>query len=288
MGDGGVDGGSDIRRRIVPGRTAAVSVAGTVTAPGGRVHVLGVPIDPLTVSDLHARLLGFVRAGACATVLHVNVHAINLAQRLPWFGDRLRQADLVFCDGHGVLLGARLLGHHLPQRITYAEWMWQLAAFCEAHGLSLYLLGARDGVAAAAGNRLRARHPRLRIAGTHHGYFDMSAGSDDSQHVIVAVNASGADIVIVGFGMPLQEDWVGRHRGRIAAPVVLTGGAVFDYVSGTLRRPPPWMTSRGLEWLGRLLIEPRRLWTRYVVGNPLFVARVLRARVSGRRDRAGR
>jgi N-acetylglucosaminyldiphosphoundecaprenol N-acetyl-beta-D-mannosaminyltransferase len=106
--------------------------------------------------------------------------------------------------------------------------------------------------------------------------------------VIGAVNASGADIVIVGFGMPLQEDWVGRNRAEIAAPVVLTGGAVFDYVSDALRRPPRWMTTRGLEWLGRLLIEPRRLWTRYVVGNPLFIVRVLRARVSGRRGRAAR
>jgi N-acetylglucosaminyldiphosphoundecaprenol N-acetyl-beta-D-mannosaminyltransferase len=106
--------------------------------------------------------------------------------------------------------------------------------------------------------------------------------------VIDRMNASRPDIVIVGFGMPLQEDWAGRYRTRIAAPVVLTGGAVFDYVSGRLRRPPRWMTTRGLEWLGRLLIEPRRLWTRYVVGNPLFIARVLRARLSGRRGRVAR
>jgi N-acetylglucosaminyldiphosphoundecaprenol N-acetyl-beta-D-mannosaminyltransferase len=252
------------------------------------VVVLGVPIDPLTVPELHERLLHFVRGGARATVLHANVHAINLAQRFPWFGDRLRAADLVFCDGHGVMLGARLLGQHLPERITYAEWMWRLAAFCETHGLSLYFLGAGDGVAAQAAHRLRARHPRLRITGTHHGYFDMSAASRDSEQVIGGINASGADIVVVGFGMPLQEDWVGRHRAEVAAPVVLTGGAVFDYVSGTLRRPPRWMTTRGLEWLGRLLIEPRRLWTRYIVGNPLFIARVLRARLSGRRARAAR
>lgn len=255
---------------------------------GERVDVLGVPIDPLTVPALHERLLRFVRTGARATVLHANVHAINLAHRFPWFGERLRQADLVFCDGHGVRLGARLLGQHLPERITYAEWLWQFAAFCEAEGLSLYFLGARDGVAAGAADRLRARHPRLRIAGTHHGYFDMSSGSRGSRQVIEAINASRADIVIVGFGMPLQEDWVGRHRPAIAAPVVLTGGAVFDYVSGALRRPPRWMTTRGLEWLGRLLIEPRRLWTRYLLGNPLFMARLLRARLSGRRGRGGR
>jgi N-acetylglucosaminyldiphosphoundecaprenol N-acetyl-beta-D-mannosaminyltransferase len=255
---------------------------------GGRVVVLGVPIDPLTIPELHERLLQFVRGNGRATVLHANVHAINLAQRFPWFGDRLRQADLVFCDGHGVMLGARLLGQHLPERITYAEWMWRLAAFCETHGLSLYFLGARDGVAAAAAGRLQGRHPRLRIAGTHHGYFDMAAASPDSEQVIDGINGSRPDIVIVGFGMPLQEDWVGRYRTRIGAPVVLTGGAVFDYVSGRLRRPPRWMTTRGLEWLGRLLIEPGRLWTRYVVGNPLFIARVLRARLSGRRGRVAR
>jgi N-acetylglucosaminyldiphosphoundecaprenol N-acetyl-beta-D-mannosaminyltransferase len=244
-----------------------------------RVDVLGVPVDPVTVDELHQRIRTFVQTGARATVLHANVHAVNLACRHAWLARIFREADLVFCDGAGVQFGARLLGRRLPARITYADWMWQLAAWCEAQDLSLFLLGARPGVADQAAARLRARHPRLRIVGTHHGFFDKSPGSAETLDVIARLNAARPDLVIVGFGMPLQEQWTHAHRARIDAPVVLTGGAAFDYVSGRLRRAPTWMTNHGLEWLGRLAIEPHRLMGRYVAGNPLFLARVLRERL---------
>ena len=246
-----------------------------MTGASDRVVVLGVPIDALTVDDLHTRLLAFVRSGRRATVLHANVHAINLACRHDWFAEILRRADIVFCDGHGVMLGARILGQDLPARITYADWMWQLGAWSEQQGISIFLLGASPGVADRAAAQLTARYPRLTIAGTHHGFFDKSVDHPGSLAVINAINATRPDLVVVGFGMPLQERWIADHRGRIEAPVVLSGGAVFDYVSGDLQRAPAWMAARGLEWLGRLLIEPRRLFTRYVVGNPRFLTRVV-------------
>jgi N-acetylglucosaminyldiphosphoundecaprenol N-acetyl-beta-D-mannosaminyltransferase len=250
-----------------------------MTATSTRVVVLGVPVDALTVEDLQTRLLGFVSDDRRATVLHANVHAINLACRHDWFAAILQRADVVFCDGHGVMLGARILGQRLPARITYADWMWQLAAWSEAQSLSIFLLGASPGVTDRAAARLKARHPRLRIAGWHHGYFDKAADHPDSLAVVNVINTSRPDIVVVGFGMPLQERWIADHRRRIQAPVVLSGGAVFDYVSGDLRRAPAWMAATGFEWLGRLLIEPRRLFSRYVVGNPLFLTRVVWQRV---------
>ena len=250
-----------------------------------RVQILGVPVDPLTVDGLHERLLAFVREGARATVLHVNVQGVNLAQQHDWFARILRQADIVFCDGYGVILGARLLRQHIPQRITYADWTWQLADFCRHEGLSLYLLGGRRGVAETAARNLVARVPGLEIAGAHHGYFDKRPRSAASVDVVAAINAARPDILLVGFGMPIQERWVADHRALLDAPVVLTAGAAFDYISGTLRRPPAWMQRRGLEWLGRLFIEPRRLAGRYVLGNPQFVLRVLRERLVGRYGR---
>lgn len=250
-----------------------------------RVDVLGVPVDPVTIDQLHERILAFVHTGRRSTVLHANVHAINLAWRHAWFARILREADLVFCDGAGVRLGARLLGEQLPARITYADWMWQLAGWCATHRLSLFLVGAEQGVAEIAAERLRTRHPAVTIAGTHHGYFDKTPDGPASRAVLDAINAARPDIVIVAFGMPLQEQWVRDHRARIDAPVVLTAGAAFDYVSGRLHRAPEWMTAHGLEWLGRLAIEPRRLMARYVIGNPLFLVRVLRARL---RRAAGR
>ena len=259
------------------------------TGSARRVDVLGVPVDAVEVSELHAAVLGFVRARVRATVLHANVHAINLASRDSSLARIFREADLVFCDGHGVMLGARLLGDSLPVKITYAEWTWLLADLCAREALSLYMLGSRPGIAAAAADRLRARQPALRIAGTGHGYFDQSADSDDNRSVIGRINAARPDIVMVGLGMPLQEKWIAANRQALDAPVVLSAGAAFDYVSGSLRRPPAWMTRTGFEWLGRLIIEPRRLAGRYVLGNPAFLIRVLRERarrsLSARPDR---
>jgi N-acetylglucosaminyldiphosphoundecaprenol N-acetyl-beta-D-mannosaminyltransferase len=173
------------------------------------------------------------------------------------------------------MLAARLLGRRIPERITYADWAWRLAAFAEAEGLSLFLLGARPGVAEKAAEKLLKRHPDLGISGVEHGYFDHEPGSRENEAVLLGVNAARPDILIVGLGMPLQERWLMENRHRIDAGVALTGGAVFDYVSGGLRRGPRLLTDNGFEWLARLLVEPRRLWRRYLIGNPLFLLRVL-------------
>jgi N-acetylglucosaminyldiphosphoundecaprenol N-acetyl-beta-D-mannosaminyltransferase len=248
-----------------------------------RCQLLGIPVDGLAVGELNEAILDLVRKRRHALVLNVNVHAMNLAVERPWFADLLREAEIVFCDGAGVRVGALLKGHRLPPRITYADWMWSLASFASMHGLSLYFLGGKPGVAEEAKRALRRQNPSLRIVGARHGYFDKSAGSAESKAVIEEVNRANPDILVLGFGMPVQEQWLADHWNMLNARVALTGGAAFDYVSGTLRRPPKWMQTVGLEWLGRMLIEPERLWRRYVIGNPVFIARVLRSLISERK-----
>ena len=243
------------------------------------VSVLGIGVDPLTVPELHGRIADAVQAEDRATFLHVNVHALNLACRHPWLHDYLNSADLVVCDGAGVQLAARLLGGRLPARITYADWIWQLAAFAEREGFTMFLLGARPGVAREAARRLEERHSRLDIVGCHHGYFDHRLDSVDNHRVLEAINAASPDILITAFGMPLQERWLADNRVRLDVRVALAGGAVLDYVSGRLALGPRWMTDNGLEWLARLLIEPGRLWRRYLVGNPQFLGRVVLQRL---------
>ncbi|WP_172620771.1 WecB/TagA/CpsF family glycosyltransferase [Rubrobacter xylanophilus] len=247
-----------------------------------RVEVLGIGVDPVRAGELEAKISRFIREGRRATVLNVNAHCLNLAWRDSRLRAALRGADLVFCDGNGVRLAARLCGGYIPERITYADWVWRLAGVAAERGFSMYLLGARPGVAEEAARRLSARHPSLRIAGTHHGYFDRRPGSPENEEVIRRINAADPDVLLVGFGMPEQELWLFENRERLSARVALTGGAVFDYASGRLRRGPRLLTENGLEWLARLAIEPRRLWRRYLIGNPLFLLRVLRWRLLGR------
>jgi N-acetylglucosaminyldiphosphoundecaprenol N-acetyl-beta-D-mannosaminyltransferase len=250
------------------------------------VNVLGVRVDPLTVEDLHAEIGRLVRGSERALVLNANANCLNFCHQDPTLREFLNQAEIVLCDGAGVMLAARILGGRIPERITYADWAWQLAAFAAAEGFSLYFLGARPGVAEEAARRLQQRYPALKIAGVHHGYFDHSVGSPENEAVLQEINASSPDILLIGLGMPLQEYWLMENRHNLNASVVLTGGAVFDYVSGRLRRGPRLLTESGFEWLARLLIEPRRLWRRYIVGNPLFLLRVLKQRLSRARYRA--
>lgn len=248
--------------------------------PAGKVDVLGVGVDPITVEELHEEISRFVENGGHALVLHANVHGLNLAHRDERLRNLFNQAPIVFCDGSGVMLGARILGHRIPERITYADWMWRLAAFAGERGYSFFFLGGRPGVAEKAATTLRERFPGLRIAGVHHGYFDR--GGAENEAVVAKINTALPDILLVAFGMPLQEFWLTENWEKIEANVALTGGAVFDYVSGELRRGPPILVENGLEFLARLIIEPRRLWRRYVLGNPLFLLRVLEQRLARR------
>jgi len=242
----------------------------------GRIDVLGVGVDPITVDELHAEIARLVRAGKLGLVLNVNAHCLNLCYKDATLRDSLKSADVVFCDGAGVMLAARMLGGRIPARITYAAWIWRLAGFAASEGFSLYFLGARPGVAQEAARRLRERYPGLRIVGVRHGYFDHSAGSAENEVVLEEINAAAPDILLVGLGMPLQEHWLTQNRQGLNAGVALSGGAVFDYVSRRVPRGPRILTERGFEWLTRLLHEPRRLWRRYLLGNPLFLLRVLR------------
>lgn len=246
------------------------------------INILGVQVHPLTVDQLHEELAQLIETDAHAEVLHVNVHGMNLSADNPWLRDYLNQAEIVFCDGAGIILGARILGQHIPERITYADWMWQLAEFAAARGYSFYFLGAKPGIAQTAADRMIKRFPELKIAGVRDGYFNKDNGHPDNEAVLADINAARPNILIVGMGMPMQERWLLDNWSRIDANIALTGGAVFDYISGDLKRAPAWMTNNGLEWLGRLLIEPRRLWQRYIVGNPVFLARVIRERLHHR------
>ncbi len=243
--------------------------------------MLGVGVDPITVEELHAKIGDLIRQRSrAAIVVTANAHCLNMAYTDPALRGFLNGADVVLCDGAGVMLAARILGRRIPERITYADWSWRLAAFAEAEGHVLYLLGGRPGIADRAARRLQESFPALNIVGVHHGYFDRGAGSPENEAVVQEINASQPDVLLVGFGMPLQEYWLMENRNRLAAKVALTGGAVFDYVSGELRRGPRVLTENGLEWLARLLIEPRRLWRRYLIGNPLFLVRVLKQRLN--------
>lgn len=240
-------------------------------------YILGIKTTPAPVDDLHRAIAGLVDRGDAAHVLSANVHGLNLARRNPWLRDFYEAAELVRVDGAGVVLGFRLLGRRIPARLTWADWGWLLARFCASRGLSLYFLGGLQGAAAEAAERLREHAPGVMILETRHGYFEKTGR--ENEEVIEAINRSGADILIVGLGMPLQEKWLQANAGRLEVPVRMTCGAAFEYLAGWKQRCPEWMGRLGLEWLYRLGQEPRRMFKRYIWGNSVFLFNVVRQKL---------
>jgi N-acetylglucosaminyldiphosphoundecaprenol N-acetyl-beta-D-mannosaminyltransferase len=248
----------------------------------GRVasRIFDIPIELAQPADMLRTIAAWVGTGEPHRVMYVNAHVVNESRAVPELRRALETADLVYCDGFGVRLAARVLEVPVPHRMTGADWVWGLAAMCEMAGSSLYLLGSDPPVAREAAQRLQRWYPDLRIAGAHHGYFDLD--SPHNERVIEDINAKQPDIVLVGMGTPKQELWLQRYAERLDADVLWTVGALLDYIAGRVPRAPRWLADNGLEWIWRLAIEPHRMWRRYLLGNPKFLSRVM-----AERQRAG-
>jgi N-acetylglucosaminyldiphosphoundecaprenol N-acetyl-beta-D-mannosaminyltransferase len=245
------------------------------TPPGLRPAspIFDIPIDLAQPAELLRTISGWASETRTRRVMYVNAHVVNQSRVTPGLGDALRKADLVYCDGYGVRLAARVLNMPVPHRMTGADWIWGLATLCERSGQSIYLLGSEPPLARDAAARLRRWYPNLDVVGAHHGFFDLD--SPHNERVIEDINAHGPRIVLVGMGTPKQELWVDRYADQLGGAVTWTVGALFDYVSGHTPRAPRWLADNGLEWIFRLMIEPDRMWRRYLLGNPVFLSRVL-------------
>ncbi len=237
-----------------------------------RVNIQGVPVDSIPPGELMSAIERLHKRGN-ATVSYANVHVINQAQDTPELLQFLHEASLVYCDGNGVRLGARITGQNLPPRNTGADWIWDLAA--EAEGKwRIFWIGGKPGVAEEAARTLTEAFPKLAIQ-TDHGFHERSGPADSA--CIDRINAFEPDIVLVGMGTPEQERWVQQRRTVLNAPLVWCIGATADVVAGRVSRGPDWLVARA-EWVARLSQDPIRLWRRYLLGNPAFVLRALKQR----------
>ena len=238
------------------------------------IKLLGVNFHKLNACELVEYIVEAASLSQKTIVGNINVRAMNFACTLPWYKDFLNNCQLVFCDGFGVLLGARLHGYSVESkhRMTCPDYIESLALACEAQNISLFLLAARPGVVDKAIMKLQKIAPSLKVDG-HHGFFEKSG--IENNEVIGKINHFKPGVLYVGFGMPLQEKWIIENIDTIDAKVFLPLGACLDFYTGTVNRGPRFMTDLGLEWLSRLATEPRRLWKRYLLGNTVFFYSVL-------------
>jgi N-acetylglucosaminyldiphosphoundecaprenol N-acetyl-beta-D-mannosaminyltransferase len=236
---------------------------------------MGVRVDDIAPTEIVSRALGAIERHSQLMILNVNVNLLNLASTRPWLRELFQRADIAFCDGAGVQMASWLLFGILPHRTTPPEWVSGLANALAVRGGAVYWLGGAPAVVEQAATAFERLH-QVRTAGYHHGFFDLTPGSDANQRLIENINAARPDLLLVSMGMPRQERWLYDHWHLIDARIAVTAGALVDRIAGKFRRPPRWVSNIGIEWLVRLLFEPGRLWRRYLIGNALFGYRLLR------------
>ncbi|MCY4743534.1 WecB/TagA/CpsF family glycosyltransferase [Pelomonas sp. UHG3] len=234
-----------------------------------RIPVLGQPFDPLTWPEALNRIEAWAGARESRYVCISNAHSAVTGSQDADFAAVLQGADMVTPDGAPVAWMMRRLGVPNQQRINGPDLMWRYCERAASTGQSIYLYGGTDRTLELLQQRLRATWPALKIAGAVSPPFRALTAEERAAHV-AAINASGAGTVWVSLGCPKQERWMAEHRGQVQA-VMIGVGAAFDYHAGTIQRAPLWMQRSGLEWLHRLVSEPRRLWRRYLVTNSLFI-----------------
>ncbi|WP_233192708.1 WecB/TagA/CpsF family glycosyltransferase [Acidimangrovimonas sediminis] len=234
-----------------------------------RVRLFGIDLVSASADAVIAQLL---TPGQRSRVAFLNAHCANVAVRDSAYADALATADLVLPDGIGVELAARMRGTPLEANLNGTDFTPALLATAAERGLSVYLLGARPGVAEAAAEKLARDIPGLRIAGTRDGYD----GLRNEAVAIAAINRARPDIVLVALGVPQQDLWLARNADRLNARICLGVGALFDFLSGRVRRAPATVRRLRGEWVWRLAMEPRRMAGRYLWGNGIFLARAAR------------
>ena len=242
--------------------------ATVVSKPATRVEVLAYPIDRVTMDEAVDRCRSFLEGDRRPRlVVTVNAAILAMAERCERLRAVVQGGHLVLADGVSVVWAARLLGVDLRHRVTGVDLMERLARLADEEHLRLYFLGARPEVVRKVVDRIESEHPGVVVAGYRDGYFPAGASAE----VIEQVRRSRADILFVAMPSPFKELWCFDHLDDLGVPVVLPVGGAFDVFSGVIRRAPLWMQGAGLEWAWRLMMEPRKLWRRYLFLNSSFV-----------------
>jgi N-acetylglucosaminyldiphosphoundecaprenol N-acetyl-beta-D-mannosaminyltransferase len=253
---------------------AALMYGGAALEYSPSVDILGIPVDNVTMDQALDTIVG--PTSATRQVSFVNVDCINRSVTDFDYREILVSSDLRLGDGIGLRIAGRLLRNEIRQNVNGTDLFPRLCDRMEEEHLSVYLLGGRPGVADGVAAWIASRYPDVRVAGAEHGYFTET----ETPAVINRINRSGAAILLVAFGAPRQEKWIRRHASNLRVRSALGVGGLFDFYSGRIPRAPQWLRELGLEWTYRLYQEPRRMWRRYLVGNVVFLWRVITAKAN--------
>jgi N-acetylglucosaminyldiphosphoundecaprenol N-acetyl-beta-D-mannosaminyltransferase len=246
------------------------------------VKIGQLEVDSVTFPQALEKIAELVERRNGGAVFTPNVDHIVKAERHADFRRAYSCADLSLADGMPLIWAARLLGSPLPEKVSGSDLVIPLMRLAAERRWRVYLLGGGPGVAEAAAERV-VRDLGTQVVGTDSPIVALDGTPEDSEQMLERLRASGPDLVLVAFGAPKQELWIERFTDRIRPTVAVGVGGSLDFVAGKVKRAPAWMSRVGLEWLFRLLHEPRRMWRRYLVEDPAFITIVLRSRRRARR-----
>lgn len=237
-----------------------------------KLNFYNIYIDSLDYQDAKTLIERFLEEGKLKTIFFLNAHYFNLAQQDKVYLDVLNSSELLLNDGIGVKLGAMLKGVSFKSNMAGTDFIpFILNWFCSKKGKKVFFLGGKPGVV----DKVVDKNSDLNIGGYHHGYFC----EEENNKIIGLINSSNSDFLVIGMGSPKQEKWIHDNKGKIQnVKVCICGGAILDFMSGSVPRAPKLIRKIGLEWLFRLSIEPKRLFARYVIGNFIFLQHVLKHR----------
>lgn len=258
-----------------PRRTLKMATSGTPLTVSGldevskeRPELLGLSFDAVTMETAVARCVEFCSAPLTShVVITANASHLCMMRHNRELALACRAAQLTVADGMSVVWALRASGQSVPERVAGVDLMERLLAAAGEHRLRVYFLGARSEVVETLTRKIHDRYPGVEIAGFRDGYFI----PEDEQATIEEIRGSGAHILFVGMPSPFKETWCERHREFLGVPVIVGVGGSFDVMAGYIRRAPRSLQTAGLEWLWRLLMEPRKLWRRYLTTNSEFI-----------------
>jgi len=246
------------------------SLLWTRTADSGRrVNMFGLNIENTYLVPAARELISAAKEGRRTRAVFANAHVINTIHTDAVYKATVASADRIYADGSGMAIAARIAGRPLNDNVNGTDLFPLLCAEAKKAGVKIFLLGGKPGVAQRAAANVTAFGLGEAIGGVYHGYF--VRGSREEDEIIARINASGAGIVLVGFGVPVQDIWIANNAHRLDAAVIAGVGGLFDFFAGTVERSPKIMRSFGCEWVWRLAMEPRRMARRYLIGNAVFL-----------------
>lgn len=238
-----------------------------------RICFLGYPLDVASMQETVQVIDEAIAQNKFTQHVVVNVAKLVNMQTDAQLDASVRECDIINIDGMGVVLGARFLGHSVTERVAGVDLFHELLEMSAHQGYSVFLLGAEDEIVKETARRVQQLYPGLKLAGYHHGYF-----WDDEQTMVDKIRESGAQLLFVAITSPKKENFINKWREELGVTFVMGVGGTFDVVAGKVKRAPLWMQKYGLEWLYRVIQEPRRMWKRYLVTNTKFALMLLKAK----------